>query len=52
MLAKFCSRENLPYHPFEDFFQVKDVIKKYLVERPKYKRLGAAKKRKELYKAE
>jgi 2-hydroxy-3-keto-5-methylthiopentenyl-1-phosphate phosphatase len=49
MLSRFCSKQGIPYHPFEDFFQVKDIVKKYLSERPKYKRLEAVKKRKKLY---
>jgi 2,3-diketo-5-methylthio-1-phosphopentane phosphatase len=49
MLSRFCSKNGIPYHPFEDFLQVQDILKKYLAERPKYKRLEASKKRKKLY---
>jgi 2-hydroxy-3-keto-5-methylthiopentenyl-1-phosphate phosphatase len=52
MLSKFCSKNGIPYHPYEDFFVIKDILKKYLVERPNYKRLEASKKRKDLYKVE
>jgi 2-hydroxy-3-keto-5-methylthiopentenyl-1-phosphate phosphatase len=52
MLTRFCSKQGIPYHPFEDFFQVQEILKKYLVERPKYKRSEAMKKRKNLYKME
>jgi 2-hydroxy-3-keto-5-methylthiopentenyl-1-phosphate phosphatase len=52
MLTRFCSKQGIPHHPFEDFFQVQDILKKHLVERPKYKRLEATKKRKDLYKIE
>ena len=52
MLTRFCSKQGIPHHPFEDFFQIEDILKKYLVERPKYKRLEATKERKDLYKIE
>ena len=52
MLSKFCSKTGIPYHPYEDFFVVRDILKKYLIERPKYKRLEAMKKRRDLYKTE
>jgi len=52
MLTHFCEKQNIPYHPFHDFFQVQDILKKYLIERPKYKRLEAKKKRNEKYKIE
>ncbi len=52
MLSKFCSKSGIPYHPYEDFFTVRDILKKYFAERPKYKRLEAVKKRKDLYKVE
>jgi 2-hydroxy-3-keto-5-methylthiopentenyl-1-phosphate phosphatase len=52
MLTRFCSKHGIPYHPFEDFFQIQDILKKYLAERPKYKRLEASKNRNVLYKIE
>ncbi len=52
MLTKFCSKQGIPHHPFDDFFTVRDILKKYMLERPKYKRLEATKKRKDLYKTE
>ncbi|MEI8135056.1 MAG: 2-hydroxy-3-keto-5-methylthiopentenyl-1-phosphate phosphatase, partial [bacterium] len=52
MLSKFCSKNGIPYHSFEDFFQVKEILEKVMVERPKYKRLEASKKRMEMYKTE
>ena len=52
MLSKFCSKQGIPYHPFEDFYQVKDILKNYLKDRPKYKRLEAKKKRQKLFEIE
>ncbi len=52
MLSKFCEKNNIPYHPFENFYTIKDILKKNTAERPKYKRLAASKKRAELYKME
>ena len=52
MLSHFCEKSGIPYHPFHDFFQIQEILKKYLRERPKYKRLEATKKRNELYKTE
>ncbi len=49
MLRSFCSEKGIPYHPFEDFTTVTDILKKYLVERPKYKRKESEKNRKKLY---
>jgi 2,3-diketo-5-methylthio-1-phosphopentane phosphatase len=49
MLTRFCSKQGIPHHPFENFFQVRDILKNYLAERPKYKRLEATKNRKRLY---
>ncbi len=49
MLRSFCSEKGIPYHPFEDFNTVKDILKKYLIERPNYKRKEAVKNRKKLY---
>jgi len=52
MLSRFCSKQGIPYHPFEDFYQVKDILKNYLSDRPKYKRPQATKNRNLLYKTE
>ena len=52
MLSRFCSKNGIPYHPFENFFQVQDILKKHLIERPKYKRIETSKKRRDLYKME
>jgi 2,3-diketo-5-methylthio-1-phosphopentane phosphatase len=49
MLTRFCSKHGIPHHPFEDFFQIEEILKKYFIERPKYKRLEATKKRTKLY---
>jgi 2,3-diketo-5-methylthio-1-phosphopentane phosphatase len=49
MLRSFCSKHGIPYHPFEDFFTVKDILQTYLSERPKYKRKETEKSRKKLY---
>ncbi|HYM20228.1 MAG TPA: MtnX-like HAD-IB family phosphatase [Candidatus Kapabacteria bacterium] len=49
MLRSFCSTHGIPYHPFEDFHTVKEILQIYLTERPKYKRLEASKNRKKLY---
>lgn len=49
MLTRFCSKQGIPHHPFEDFFTIQEILKKYLVERPKYKRLEATKNRTKLY---
>src|SRR5579864_6851669 len=52
MLSHFCEKNGIPYHPFHDFFQVQEILKRNITERPKYKRLEATKKRKDLYKTE
>jgi len=52
MLSHFCEKNGIPYHPFDDFFQIQEILRKYLLERPKYKRLEGSKKRKDLYKIE
>ncbi len=52
MLSRFCSKQGIPYDPFEDFFQVRDILKNYLSDRPKYKRPQAVKNRNLLYKTE
>ncbi|MBS1904518.1 MAG: MtnX-like HAD-IB family phosphatase [Bacteroidetes bacterium] len=49
MLRGFCGRKGIPYHPFEDFHTVTEILKTYLVERPKYKRKEAEKNRRKLY---
>lgn len=49
MLRKFCSEKGIPYHPFEDFYTIKEILQKHLVERPKYKRKEALKNRNKLY---
>jgi 2,3-diketo-5-methylthio-1-phosphopentane phosphatase len=48
-LLAFCSENGIPHHPFEDFATVQEILAKYIVERPKYKRDQAMKRRKELY---
>jgi 2,3-diketo-5-methylthio-1-phosphopentane phosphatase len=52
MLCRMCERDGVPYHPFQDFFQVMSILEKYRTERPKYKRDIARKARRELYKVE
>ncbi|MFI5265109.1 MAG: HAD-IB family phosphatase, partial [Candidatus Kapaibacterium sp.] len=52
MLSGFCSKQGIPYHPFEDFYQVKEILKNYLSDRPKYKRPQSTKNRNLLYKTE
>ena len=52
MLTRFCSKQGIPHHPFDDFFTIREILSKYVVDRPKYKRLEATKKRKDLYKTE
>lgn len=49
MLRSFCGKKGIPYHPFEDFATVTEILKTYLVERPKYKRKEADKNRRKLY---
>lgn len=48
-LLTFCSKNGIPHHPFENFYQVESILKKYLRERPKYKRGPATHRRNELY---
>jgi len=52
MLCKMCERDGVPYHPFQDFYQVKAILENYRKERPKYKRDTARKVRRDLYKVE
>jgi 2-hydroxy-3-keto-5-methylthiopentenyl-1-phosphate phosphatase len=52
MLCKMCERDGVPYHPFQDFFQVMAILENYRKERPKYKRDTARKMRRDLYKVE
>lgn len=48
-LAKFCEEQNIPYHHFHSFSDIRAQIEKYL-ERPKpYKRSAAEQKRRELW---
>ncbi len=49
MLKGFCTRLGLPFHPYEDFYEVRTILQTYLVERPKYKRKEAHKARTKLY---
>jgi 2-hydroxy-3-keto-5-methylthiopentenyl-1-phosphate phosphatase len=49
MLRRFCSEKGIPYHPFEDFNTVTEILQTYLTERPKYKRKEALKNRNKLY---
>jgi 2-hydroxy-3-keto-5-methylthiopentenyl-1-phosphate phosphatase len=47
-LLKHCEELSIHYHPFRDFFEVQRILEKYLVERPKYQRTQAHRRRKEL----
>ncbi|HET9135261.1 MAG TPA: HAD-IB family phosphatase, partial [Candidatus Kapabacteria bacterium] len=49
MLRRFCSEKGVPYHPFEDFYTIMDILQNYLVQRPKYKRKESLKNRNKLY---
>jgi 2-hydroxy-3-keto-5-methylthiopentenyl-1-phosphate phosphatase len=48
-LLRFCSKNGIPHHPFADFFEVRDILSNYLMDRPKYKREQARRQRKALY---
>ncbi|MEP7235506.1 MAG: MtnX-like HAD-IB family phosphatase [Ignavibacteriota bacterium] len=52
MLSKYCAKSGIPSHPFEDFYQIMDILKKYFKDRPKYKRPQAVRNRNILYKTE
>lgn len=47
-LLKHCEELSIHYHPFRDFFEVQAILEKYLKERPKYQRVQAHRRRKEL----
>lgn len=49
MLRSFCGKKGIPYHSFEDFYTIIEILKTYLAERPKYKRKEAEKNRHKLY---
>jgi 2-hydroxy-3-keto-5-methylthiopentenyl-1-phosphate phosphatase len=44
-----CGKKGIPHHPFNDFFEVEAILKNYLLERPKYRREQARRRRKELF---
>ncbi len=47
-LLRTCGEKGIPHHPFNDFFQVREILKNYLKDRPKYKREQARRARKQL----
>jgi 2-hydroxy-3-keto-5-methylthiopentenyl-1-phosphate phosphatase len=47
-LKRQCGELGIPHHPFDDFFEVKAILQKYLAEKPKYRREQAHRRRKEL----
>ncbi len=49
MLSKHCDKHSISHHQFEDFFQIKERLEKYMKDRPKYKKDRAVKARKNLY---
>jgi 2-hydroxy-3-keto-5-methylthiopentenyl-1-phosphate phosphatase len=51
-LLRSCGEKGIPHHPFNDFFQVREIIKNYLKDRPKYKREQARRARNQLVIAE
>lgn len=47
-LLRTCGEKGIPHHPFNDFFQVRDILNNYFAERPKYRREQARRARKQL----
>ena len=48
-LAQFCEEQNIPYHPFKTFDDVKSQIETYLKKPREYKRSAAEKLRREMW---
>ena len=47
-LLAFCNKHSIPHHPFSDFNEVKHILANYLDTRPKYARMQARRRRREL----
>ena len=48
VLLRQCTEQGIPYHPFNDFHEIREITENYLRDRPKYRREQAHRRRKEL----